>query len=689
MNEYIYDIETLRNMFSIALLNIQTKKVDIFYILYNTEENVDINQYCEMLNFLDKTTCLIGYNNLGFDYPVIHELLERRSYFKQMKTKDLVDFIYKKAQEVIDSEYPNISRPLIKQIDLYKIMHYDNDSKRTSLKHIQYATNFSNIQEMPYSHKDYLTYNQMMEIADYNINDINATFTLYEIVRGNTTHSVYKGEDRIAMREQFGKKYDLDLTNHNDPKIGSDILLKLYSERNNLNKKVVSSFRYTPKPISLKECILEKISFNFEGFQNLIDWLKEQTITETKGTFKDIEVKTIPKLLPFIACKVMKGKVKDLSIKYNGGEFIYGTGGIHQCAPPGIYSSNDEWIILDADVTSLYPNLCVTNRWYPEHLGESFYIVYKNDIIDVRVAAKKAGDKVVDKGLKLGANGAYGKFNDINSWMCSPITAMKITLNGQLFLTKLVEMLCENLSDLTVIQTNTDGITVKVKRSEIEKYYEICKEWESFSNLNLEYVTYSKMVIRDVNNYIAFYDDSKKKPKLKGEFEIDKELHKDPSQKIVYKALLEYYQNNIPVEKTIKECKDIYDFCKMCRAKSGGWFELHYFKDDDINRDKLQKLNRYYVSNTQFHLKKLLPPLNQITKTEKHKQDVDANQMNIFDLIEDNTFKEKNRIQDIESGYTVQIFNKFEEKEFNDYNINYDYYIDQCNKFLKVIKPIE
>lgn len=75
---------------------------------------------------------------------------------------------------------------------------------------------------------------------------------------------------------------------------------------------------------------------------------------------------------------------------------------------------------------------------------------------------------------------------------------MSITLNGQLLLSLLAETLVDTISNLTVLQVNTDGITVKLKKSDEALYYQLCKDWEVKTKLNLEYVNYSKMIIADV-----------------------------------------------------------------------------------------------------------------------------------------------------------------------------------------------
>ncbi len=97
------------------------------------------------------------------------------------------------------------------------------------------------------------------------------------------------------------------------------------------------------------------------------------------------------------------------------------------------------------------------------------------------------------------------------------------------------------------------------------------------------------------------------------------------------------------------------------------------------------KINRYYISNQGYELIKKLPPLEKdyLTSVEKHKLKVDKNQINIFDFIEDNvTENPDDREENLEAGWLCTLFNKFENKK---YDINYNYYINECNKIINAV----
>ena len=169
----------------------------------------------------------------------------------------------------------------------------------------------------------------------------------------------------------------------------------------------------------------------------------------------------------------------------------------------------------------------------------------------------------------------------------------------------------------------------------------------------LEYSYYKMMAIVDVSTYLAVYENGD--IKHKSDFEIDKELHKNPSMRIVPIALEKYFVENIPVEKTIKEHTDIYDFCLMTRCPKKFDLYYNYVKNGQIHRDKLSKTTRYYASNRGGTLFKLN--------------------------------NETNTSTGILVGQYVTLFNKYYELPILEYNIDYDFYINECYKIIDKIEP--
>jgi DNA polymerase elongation subunit (family B) len=625
-NIWFYDIECFSNFFCVTFKEKLTKTIKIFII------HTSQNDTKKLIKFLNKeVSVLIGYNNLKYDYPMLHWILDNRKLITNIAPDATARHIYAKSQEIINAEFSEIRKPYIIQRDLYRICHFDNKARATSLKALEIAMRMDNVEDMPYSHTDFIsTEDQIKKIVEYNIHDVNATELFY-----------YKILDKLQMRQDLSKTYGLNLMNHNDPKIGETIFVKILSEHLNIPIPKLRKLRTPRDIIHFKECILPKIKFTSKEFTKLlIKWLNT-SITETKGSISD-------------------------SVIYKGFKYDYGTGGIHGCIKSGVYEADDNYMICDIDVASYYPNLAITNNFFPEHLGEAFCGIYK-DVYESRAKAKKEGNDTVNAGLKLALNGVYGKSNDEHSPFYDPKFTMQITLNGQLLLSMLAERIVDSIEDCTMLQINTDGLTIKCPRNELLKVDDICRRWEKFTGLVLEDAYYSKMVIRDVNNYLAVYEGSNK-VKYKGVFEIDKDWNKDHSMRIVRIALSEYYIKEIPVKYTILNHLKVgdyetstpkkpinnyklFDFCKRFRATKG-WtpIQISISENNDKQELKLQKNVRYFISKKQNTLLK---------------------------------YHEDGRKQHVEKDFTVTTLNSYNEKDIS--FINYNYYIHETNKIINDI----
>lgn len=620
---WVYDIETLKSCFTYTAYNIDTAQI-VQYVIHN-----DRNDYKQLINHLKQCVGQIGFNNVNFDYPIIHKLLTTKA--KNLNTQQLINLTYNEAQRVIEQQnrkdfFATVAIKqkdvLIEQLDLFKIWHYNNKARSTSLKALEISMNYPNVIEMPIQHtRNDIHFEEIPGILAYNLNDVLATYEFYK-----------KSLPKIELRKSLLTQFNIPCLNWSDSKIGEQLILKLYCDKTGTDIWDVKEMRSNRLKIALNDVILPYIQFQSKDFNKLLNYFKSKEITETKGSIKE-------------------------SVIYKGFKYDYGTGGIHGCINPGIYESDNNYVIIDADVASLYPSLAITNNFFIEHLGESFVEVYQS-IINMRLKAKKEGNMVLSDGFKLAANSVYGKSNDVDSFLYDPKFTMAITLNGQLLLTLLAESLVDNINDITVLQVNTDGITMMIpnNKQSIDSYYSICNEWQAKTKLQLEFVDYSKMIIGDVNNYIAVT--TKGKIKNKGRYELDKVVgsepayHKDNSFRIVPLALQEYFVKGIPVEQTIKNHTNIYDFCGRQKFKGSDYGIIKYISNDQIISEKQQKNVRYYISNKGASFIK-------------------------------NYGKGTSEI--INKGYLVTIFNNFTSKPIPEYDINYQFYIKECYKEIDLI----
>ena len=619
---WIYDIETLSNCFTYTALHRDTPEVKQYTIWEDTNEIV------MLIEHLESCKGLVGFNNLSFDYPVLHYMMNHYEEWNDLSGNDIAELIYEKAQETIKDEWSGVQDMYIKvpQLDLFRIWHYNNRARMTSLKKLQISLRYPNVQDMPYAHDSIIeTKEQVQEILDYNLNDVKATLDFY-----------LKTIPKLELRKGLYKRYGLNCMNYPDSKIGEDLTLKLYCEATGQREAHIRKQRTRRKVFKFKECFPDYTYFVTDEFKGLQTYLEGIEVNELKGAFA-------------------------YSFDYNGFQFDLGTGGIHGCIEAGVYGSTDTHMIVDIDVASLYPSLAVVNHLYPEHLGEEFVKVYNEGILLPRLEAKKSGDKVMNHGFKLAANSVYGKSNSEYSWLYDPLYTIKTTLGGQLSLCMLSERLMTNVGDMTMLQINTDGLTAIIPRSERRNFYNHCKKWESETNLVLEYASYNQMIIRDVNSYIA--EDIKGKVKYKGAFKTYEEMikgeeyHKSFSQTIVAQAISDFYLKGVPVEETVMGAENIYDFCKTFNA-SHSWKCFTFLPHPDTGGKITyrQKTNRYYISTGGSFFRK----------------------------------KKEDKVIDIEAGGTlVTIFNEYEKLPMIDYDIDYDYYIKECYKIVHKIDGTE
>lgn len=635
---WIYDIETIINCFVICFKNTKTKEKKHF-IIWN-----DIDQYDELMQFLKDCSLLIGFNNIAFDAQIVQKISE-----KKMNAFQLYDF----AQEIIDMQmlpYPEYKlRP---NLDLYKIWHYDNDAKRTSLKWIQFSLDWHDLREMPIKHDTFIeTEEQLNEVISYCYNDVDSTEELYQITRGNTNHPLYKGIDKLALRSDIYEDFKFNCFNYNDVKIGETIMRNNYLESTNKTYQDLKSLRKENNSFTFGDCFPEYAKFESNLFNKFID------------SIRNIEV---------------KNEEQSFTFKANYLTLTIAKGGLHSEDSPRWFISNERYLLKDADVGSMYPNAIRKRRLYPRHLGEMWLGVYSS-VIGKRINAKKKFKetkdgkyKAIDEAFKLALNGgSFGKMGESFNWQYDPFTMNKVTIGSQIDLLMLIEKLM--LADIYVVSANTDGVLCYLDREKTEIYDKICKEWEiqvgNDTMGNLEYQDFNMFAQTSVNDYIAIKTDGKLK--TKGDFVSDYELHKNKSRRIVSLALQEYFKNNVKIEDTITNHKNILDFLCAVRAKGKDYLCVRNLKTQEEYEE--QRTVRYYVSNTDDVLLKKLKPLpgKKIT-----------NQLDIFGNIEDGT-----RQSQIEAGWNIQVFNKIEEKE--DYNINYDYYIEKAYKILNQIERVE
>lgn len=557
-----------------------------------------------------------------------------------MSGEEVAIKLYNKSQDIIEQEFSTIAdkNKFIQQIDLFKINGYDNAARHCSLKDLEIAMCMNNVEEMPIHHTQWCTEKDIDLILAYNKNDVEATYQFLLVTTGKTDYPLYKGKNKIELRQQLNKQFGINVLNTPDIRIGEQLMLKLYSDITGISTYNLRKSGGTPRDIiNVKECVPHWANFESKEFNDLKNYFENVTVSNGN----------------------LKGSLSK-SVIFHNIKIDYGSGGAHSSIESGVYEADDYWMILDQDIGSLYPSIAIQLGIYPQHLGPVFKDIYNNDIVSVRLAEKKKPKKdrkmTIMEGYKLAANSIYGKSNEPTSAFYDPLYTLKTTVGGQMFLSLWTEKLVKAIPEIKFISHNTDGILYMLPKKDYDKAIEVENEMSKITGLFIEDNIYLKVIQVDVNNYIAIYDDhtpENEHLKLKGCFEIDKEFHKDPSMKIVPIALKEYFVNGIPIEQTIRNHNNIFDFCLRLKTNSKSTPYYKYLDRDKIVNQKLNRTTRYYVSNNGGI----------ITKE--------------FDIT---------RSSGVNVGYTVTLFNNYIEKSMEDYNINYNFYISEANKIKNTIE---
>jgi len=618
INDWIYDLETYPNVFTAAFEHVTTGVKLSFEISPWKNDSPGMMEFLHHLR--DNGARLVGFNNLGFDYPILH-------MFMKMGGSD-ANTLYKKAQSIIGSQntdgdkrwaqqvFP--SDRFIPQIDLLKIHHFDNKARATGLKALEFSMRSVNISDLPFKVGTELTLEQVPVLKRYNAHDVSETVKFY-----------HHTKEMIAFREELMVMYPgQDWLNFNDAKIGKQYFI------DQLEKAGIPCYEYgsdgrtprqTKRPtIPLKDAILPWITFQHPEFNRVLNWFKGQSITETKGVFQDVVANV------------------------NHFKFVFGTGGIHGSVENRCIHSDDTFIIVDLDVASYYPNLAISNGFYPEHLSSRFCDIYKN-LYEVRKTHKKGSAQ--NAMLKLALNGVGGDSNNPFGSFYDPLYTMKITLNGQFLLCVLAEQLM-NIPSLELIQVNTDGVTVVLKRAELEMLTLVTEAWQKKTKLTLERSDYSQMFIKDVNNYIAVRNDGS--VKRTSAYEYEKEWHQDASALVIPKVAEQVLVYNKPIRETVRNWPDVMDF--MLRVKVPRSSYLSIEQNDETSQ--LQNTTRYLITKTGGRLFKWMPPL-------KGKSDW--------------------RKIGVESGWNVTPWNDLANPP-SDWDIDYDYYINEVEKLCLILQ---
>ena len=596
MKHWIMDYETLSNCFVAVFEHYKTNETKTF-VVHDLQN--DFDKFIEFLNEnIQNREWHISYNGLAFDAQVTHYILDNHEQWDpQLTGCQIASIIYGYAQHCIQkannkefSDYPQW-RMTIGQIDLFKLHHWDNPAKRSSLKWIQYSMDWQNILEMPIEHDTIIeSKDQLDTIIEYCINDVQSTKEIFN-----------RSKSQIKLRKELTDTYKINLYSASEPRISKELFGYYLSQKLNIPQRDLKKMRTHRDSIKIADIILPYIKFTSPEFNMLHDRFKslEVDATKLKGSFK-------------------------YSVNYKNVKTQFGLGGVHGAAKKNVYEATDDMMIISSDVTSFYPNLAIRNKFSPGHFPEREFCDQYEWFFEERKKIPKSNP--MNYVYKIILNSTFGLSNDEKSFFYDPELCLKITINGQLTLMMLYEQVMERIPGAYALLQNTDGIETMIPREHYDLYMQICKEWEETTNLELEHDEYQKLVLADVNNYIAVnnyraVDMTKWRElkqamphylykvdndvfsyapvKLKGRFDFhDLQMHKNKSKLVIPKGIYEYFVKDVLPHEYLDNNKNILDYCIGGKSK-GDWGQVaRYVKEGNFTEDALQKINRYFISKS-------------------------------------------------------------------------------------------
>jgi hypothetical protein len=399
------------------------------------------------------------------------------------------------------------------------------------------------LQSLPYDFNAAVTPKMREELRRYCVNDLETTEMTIDRVA-----------PQLALRRAMSKKYLLDLRSKGDAQIAEAVILKELD-------KVGTKPRPAPDPFRLK--LPDFVAFETPAMQAV-----SRVVMRSVFGYGPSGNVALPEALA------------GLDVAIGGRAYKLGIGGLHSMEKTQLLQADDETMIVDLDVSSFYPAIMLGQRMFPASMGVEFLRLFRS-IVNDRIAAKRAGDKVTAETLKIVINSTYGLLGSKYSPLFSPNLLIQTTMSGQLALLMLIEAM--ELAGVSVMSANTDGIVCVLPRALESKMLQVAWDWELDTGFNLERADYRALASRDVNNYVAVKLDGE--VKRKGCF-TPAGVAKNPDCEIVYDAVASFIADGVPVEKTIAACSNIQKFL-MLRTVTGG----ATWRDQELG-----KAVRYYYS---------------------------------------------------------------------------------------------
>ena len=621
----IHDIEIYENYALIGFMDIQTGEVWSweFEGSLTSEERTAIRK-------LVMKNLIVGFNSRGFDMLILFAALKgfAAKALKRLANEIIVgkrgkngDFVQQKAWDIERDWEIEIPKKL-DHIDLIEVA-----PGKASLKIYNGRIHGKRMQDLPIDPEAILTEDQKDEVYRYWKNDLQATKDLYLSL-----------SEQIALRTELSREYGMDLRSKSDAQVAEAVIKKRVEQITGTAPKKpdlagIKPFKYrAPDYIRFENEHLNDLLDTIEAWEFKLSYSGKvqmpEFLSDAEITFEQMG-ETIGHLTE------EEEDAREGALRLGTSVYRMGIGGLHSSEKRAVHHSDKDFVLIDADVASYYPNIILTLGLYPETMGKVFLKVYRG-IVDRRLAAKakqkelekeiKALEaqiaqanrpselmterlaelkfeahqqKVANEGGKIMINGSFGKLGSRWSALFSPNLLITVTLTGQLALLMLIEWM--ELAGISVVSGNTDGIVIKCPRDRLDEMKSIIKRWEKETGFEMETAEYTSLYSRDVNNYIALKSGAD--PKRKGAYaKSGLEEKKNPTMDICAEAVSIFLSTGVPVSKTIRECRDIRKFVTVRTVKGGAIWNVKEVEFERIGKrgQKLKPGIKFDASEAQY-----------------------------------------------------------------------------------------
>lgn len=281
----------------------------------------------------------------------------------------------------------------------------------------------------------------------------------------------------------------------------------------------------------------------------------------------------------------------------------FGNGGLHSIIEEDVYfETNSEYILINIDGESYYPSMMIQFGTLSRSVEDPQLFKY---IFDERMKIKHKKDKTAEDNAmqlayKLVLNTTYGASG--NKWLdlydlyqCS-----KTCRIGQIFLAALANKIYKTINGAQIIQSNTDGLLVYLRRKDLDKLRQLTNEWTRISGINMEEEVIEKIWQKNVNNYLLVKENGKIKSKglwLKDNIYQPGTVKLSPlAAHVCQKAATEFLLNGTDIIKYIVNHNNLSDFVMTCTK--GPSYRGVVQRFDDGTQQELFKCNRVIASKT-------------------------------------------------------------------------------------------